>query len=305
LVAVVSGGQIYTSIDSGVTWTVRNTNRNWSSVASDSAGNKLVAVVSGGQIYTSIDSGVTWTARDTNRYWTSVASNSAGDKLVTVINGGQIYTKDLTLKTLTVSGAYNKITFINSDSTLNNGIVAINSFGTLNNIAGSFNNLIGLTSIPNNWNNIIGAGSAFAGCSNLLSANINNSNNTIIDMSYCFYRTGITNFSISNSSSITNMTGMFRECSSLNSDFTGFSLSGLIAPYDLSEFMYGVTLSRENYNKILVYWSNNRNSYNNTIAIHMGNSKSDTTSGGVNGVLGKLNLVSYGWTITDADGTVT
>src|SRR5439155_7174268 len=54
------GGQIYTSTDSGVTWTARDSNRHWMSVASSADGNKLVAVESGGLIYTSTDSGATW-----------------------------------------------------------------------------------------------------------------------------------------------------------------------------------------------------------------------------------------------------
>ena len=54
LVAVVSeGGQIYTSTDSGITWTPRESNRRWYGVASSADGNKLVAVVNNGQIYTS------------------------------------------------------------------------------------------------------------------------------------------------------------------------------------------------------------------------------------------------------------
>ena len=46
----------------------------------------------GGQIYTSTDSGATWTAREQVRYWRSVASSSDGTKLVAVTGeGGQIY----------------------------------------------------------------------------------------------------------------------------------------------------------------------------------------------------------------------
>jgi hypothetical protein len=50
---VVNGGKIYTSTDSGVTWTPRDSSRNWWAVASSADGSKLVAVVDGGQIYTS------------------------------------------------------------------------------------------------------------------------------------------------------------------------------------------------------------------------------------------------------------
>ncbi|MBI5775498.1 MAG: hypothetical protein HZA89_17395 [Verrucomicrobia bacterium] len=92
LVAVVLGGQIYTSTDSGVTWTARESSRNWFSVASSADGTKLVAVEGGGQIYTSTDSGVTWTARESTRDWSSVASSADGTKLVAGAYGGQIYT---------------------------------------------------------------------------------------------------------------------------------------------------------------------------------------------------------------------
>jgi photosystem II stability/assembly factor-like uncharacterized protein len=92
LVAVVSWGQIYTSVDSGATWTSRGPTGNWYDVASSSDGSKLVAVVNWGQIYTSRDSGATWTARESARNWSAVASSSDGGKLVAVANWDQIYT---------------------------------------------------------------------------------------------------------------------------------------------------------------------------------------------------------------------
>ena len=92
LVAVVSGGQIYTSSDLGATWTPRETSQNWKSVASSADGTKLVAVVWGGGIYTSSDSGETWTPRESAQDWTSVASSADGTKLVAVVYPGPIYT---------------------------------------------------------------------------------------------------------------------------------------------------------------------------------------------------------------------
>ncbi len=92
LVAAVNGGQIYTSNDSGVTWTPRESNRNWASVASSSDGTKLVAAFYSGQIYTSTDSGVTWFPRDSSRLWRSVASSSDGTKLVAVGDSIRVYT---------------------------------------------------------------------------------------------------------------------------------------------------------------------------------------------------------------------
>jgi photosystem II stability/assembly factor-like uncharacterized protein len=98
LVAVVDGGQIYTSNDSGVTWTPRAENRSWQSVASSADGSKLVAVENGDLIYTSIDSGQSWTPCmgsapcDGPQPWTAVASSADGSKLVAVAKGRPIYT---------------------------------------------------------------------------------------------------------------------------------------------------------------------------------------------------------------------
>jgi len=84
LVASVYGGQLYTSTDSGVSWTARDSNRAWRSVASSSDGTKLVASVQGGgYIYLSNDSGLTWEAQTTagSRDWIGVALSSDGMKI--------------------------------------------------------------------------------------------------------------------------------------------------------------------------------------------------------------------------------
>jgi hypothetical protein len=70
----------------------------WNSVASSTDGTKLVAGVMGGQIYTSTDSGVSWTACESVRVWQSVASSGDGTKLVAVVydqNGELIYTHSI------------------------------------------------------------------------------------------------------------------------------------------------------------------------------------------------------------------
>ncbi|MCG2696417.1 FG-GAP-like repeat-containing protein, partial [Candidatus Parcubacteria bacterium] len=89
--AVVFGGQIYVSADSGATWTAKDSTRNWRSVAMSADGTKQTAVVDGGQIYISADSGATWTAKDSNRDWRSVAMSADGTKQTVVNNLGQIY----------------------------------------------------------------------------------------------------------------------------------------------------------------------------------------------------------------------
>ena len=92
LVACVNSGYIYTSTDSGASWTQRDSSRTWFSVASSSDGTKLVAVAYGGYIYTSTDSGASWTQRDSVRNWYSVASSSDGVKLVATTGDSYIYT---------------------------------------------------------------------------------------------------------------------------------------------------------------------------------------------------------------------
>jgi photosystem II stability/assembly factor-like uncharacterized protein len=106
LAAVVAGagGNIYTSTDSGATWTQQTASgsRDWRSITSSSDGTKLAAVVNNGYIYTSTDSGATWTERTNagggvtgaslNRYWASITSSSDGTKLAAVQAYGYIWT---------------------------------------------------------------------------------------------------------------------------------------------------------------------------------------------------------------------
>jgi len=92
----VFNAYLYTSTDSGVTWTLQtsSTSQFWSSVASSADGTHLVAAVYGGYLYTSTNSGVTWTQQtgSTSQYWQSVASSADGTHLVAAAQGGYIYT---------------------------------------------------------------------------------------------------------------------------------------------------------------------------------------------------------------------
>jgi hypothetical protein len=90
-----ASGQIYTSTDSGVTWTARTGslgNLAWSSVASSADGTKLVAAVYGTSsssgVYTSANSGVNWALQDPASYCTAVASSANGTKLVATFSSG-------------------------------------------------------------------------------------------------------------------------------------------------------------------------------------------------------------------------
>ena len=64
MAAVVFNGNIWTSTDSGNTWTEDasvGTTQQWYAITSSSDGSKLAACVYDGNIWTSTDSGNTWT----------------------------------------------------------------------------------------------------------------------------------------------------------------------------------------------------------------------------------------------------
>ena len=83
---LTSAGSIYTSTDSGLTWTSNNVpDQGWQAIASSADGRLLVAGVNGGQIYSSTNSGATWTTNIApNGVWNSFASSADGSKLVGV-----------------------------------------------------------------------------------------------------------------------------------------------------------------------------------------------------------------------------
>ncbi len=91
-------GYIWTSGDSGTTWTPHTSTggNTWSGITSSSDGTKLAVVVSGGYVYTSTDSGITWTQRTSagRSGWSGITSSSDGTKLAAAVSGstGSIYT---------------------------------------------------------------------------------------------------------------------------------------------------------------------------------------------------------------------
>jgi photosystem II stability/assembly factor-like uncharacterized protein len=95
LVAAAFGEYLYTSTDSGVTWTQHSGGPNdaWVAVASSADGINLMALSEFFNIYTSTDSGATWTMQSGfgNHYWNAGASSADGTKLVAAPGGGQLY----------------------------------------------------------------------------------------------------------------------------------------------------------------------------------------------------------------------
>jgi hypothetical protein len=85
---MVDYGNIFTSTDSGGSWTQQASGRQWNCVASSSDGTKLVAGEQAGpdqgSIWTSSDSGVTWTQQPASvgLWCTSIASSSDGTRLI-------------------------------------------------------------------------------------------------------------------------------------------------------------------------------------------------------------------------------
>jgi hypothetical protein len=92
---VLYGGDIWTSADSGVTWTNRTADtaasgNEWMAVASDANGGHLAAVSAHGRandVWTSADAGATWTNQTTGtpasgQQWVAVASDMTGTHLV-------------------------------------------------------------------------------------------------------------------------------------------------------------------------------------------------------------------------------
>ena len=100
-IAGLQGGFIWTE-------TSAPTNADWESVASSADGTHLAAIVYGGGIYTSVNSGVTWTEQTSgplsSEYWTSVASSADGTHLVAAVSQGFNATPDFTY-TSTDSGS--------------------------------------------------------------------------------------------------------------------------------------------------------------------------------------------------------
>jgi hypothetical protein len=102
----------------------RESNRDWVSIASDSTGRRLAAATNADRIYTSTDSGLTWTPRENIRAWYDIASNSDGTVLVAILfSGTQVYIStdsglNWTPRTVTVSNKNWRSVAINSTGTI-------------------------------------------------------------------------------------------------------------------------------------------------------------------------------------------
>jgi hypothetical protein len=98
LAAAERFGKIYTSSDSGLSWTARTPDGGFNSIAISSDGNTVVAVQAvssdplGGQIHISTDGGASWALRQKAKAWRGVALSADGNCIVAAVNNGGIYT---------------------------------------------------------------------------------------------------------------------------------------------------------------------------------------------------------------------
>lgn len=94
--SILTTGVVDADLDgvAGASWTLQDSARDWTAVASSDDGNRLVAVAAGGYIYTSTDAGQTWTARatDSTRLWKTVTSSADGTQLAAAVDRGGIFT---------------------------------------------------------------------------------------------------------------------------------------------------------------------------------------------------------------------
>ena len=66
--------------------------QDWSGITMSSDGTKLAAVVTGGNIWTSTDSGETWTSTASTQDWRGITMSSDGTKLYATVDHGNIWT---------------------------------------------------------------------------------------------------------------------------------------------------------------------------------------------------------------------
>lgn len=94
IAAAVDGGQIYKSLDGGVSWLVEESNRAWRGIAASADGRLLYAVAANDRIYKGDDTPFypNWLVRESVRSWQSIASSTDGSKVVAVAAGDQIFT---------------------------------------------------------------------------------------------------------------------------------------------------------------------------------------------------------------------
>jgi photosystem II stability/assembly factor-like uncharacterized protein len=140
--AVVFGGYIYTSNNSGNSWRVKKSDglRGWQSVAISADGTIQTAVESFGKIWQSDDSGDTWTdsaSPSGTSEWQSVAMSADGTIQTAVIENGKIWQYENTTNTWTditsPTDSNWKSVAMSADGTIQTAVVSSGYIYTSNN----------------------------------------------------------------------------------------------------------------------------------------------------------------------------
>jgi hypothetical protein len=90
--ATVYIGFLYTSSNAGVTWTQRDSSRNWKGVSLSDNGSNQTAAGWATNIYTASSYGASWISRDSARVWFDTHVSPSGIHQVAAEAGGRIYT---------------------------------------------------------------------------------------------------------------------------------------------------------------------------------------------------------------------
>jgi photosystem II stability/assembly factor-like uncharacterized protein len=87
-------GPVYTSGNSGGTWTLANVpNLLWGCVACSGNGKRMVALARAGQVFESNDSGTTWAVLSSpSEFWQQAVLSADGSRLFAITDGGEIFT---------------------------------------------------------------------------------------------------------------------------------------------------------------------------------------------------------------------
>ena len=152
IAASAYGGYIYTSTDSGNSWTAHEGIgiKNWNTVTISSDGTKIAAAADGSYVYASQDSGANWSELTDvgSRRWTSLSSSADGTKLLgTTYEGFPRIFSNLGTGLLTVGIDRTARDWLSSGMSADGLVMAVGQalsiWGTHNGITVSGNNALG------------------------------------------------------------------------------------------------------------------------------------------------------------------
>jgi photosystem II stability/assembly factor-like uncharacterized protein len=315
--AVVNNTFIYTSTDSGVTWTLQSGagSRFWQWITSSSDGTKLAAVVNNGYIYTSTDSGVTWTEHVVGGdvfAWSSIASSADGTKLVAVAAPGKIWLS-------TDSGA---TWFAGTSGSVNLVSVASSADGTKLVAAPSAGYIITSTDSGVTWTSQSGSGSKSW---RKVKSSADGTKLIAINNQYVW---------LSSDSGVTWFNQVATNSISFNANFSSIAISGdgnTVAAAATNDYLYvsndfGVTWKKRTDIGSKAFWSDITSSYDGKkLAVAIGNdsiytltaesfTKDYAVGASTRGVVGtisaggdyswdKNNSINYDFFVTSSDGS--